>query len=275
LWLDRSPVCPKGSAVRPTPSDRSAITTSPRAWSLATTPPLPREEQDDPRRYSRAGPWGAFRAGLACVVWAVVAAMLLVVLLAILCAPGPRGEKTEAILRFVSLGVGLAAAGLTLVGCAMCCTIPRQARATGWAMTFIVSLATAFPLFCVYGITSVVFYLFDEDLLGGLVLALGLLAVWAALLLNHFSFLSLLRAAARFWGEDALARSFLRYFRITVVQSVAAVALYLAVYDVGRRYFLEQTERILAVGGGTLALGLLGQFAWCLVLLRRLRRRIL
>jgi hypothetical protein len=273
-WPNGSAVDVEGPAVRPIPCRSDAITTAPRAWAI-TTKPLPQQEQDEdyPWRYSRPGNWGVFRAGLFCTFWAVVAAMLLVVLLAVLLAPGNRGERTERILWQVSLGVGLLTSALTLIGCLLCCMIPREAGAKGWPVTFGVSLVSPVAILCFACLSSLVLFVLHSHRLVSLVLALGLLAVWADLLLCHFSFLSLLRAAARYWGEDGLARSFLRYFFVTVAKSVAAVALFFA-GDFGRRHFPEWVELVGAAGGAALALALLGQFAWCLVLLRRLRKLI-
>jgi hypothetical protein len=250
--------------------------TAPRAWAFTASPPRPLVEQDEdyPWRYSRPGNWGLFRAGLVCVFWAVVAAMVLVVLLAILWAPGNRGEKTAAILGQVSLGVGLLTLALTLIGCLLCCMVPREANAKGWAVGFGVSLVYPFAILCLVCSSCLVLFILDNDRLGELVLVLGLLAFWADLLLNHFSFLSLLRAAARFWGDDALARSFLRYFFMTVAQSVAAVALCVATEKLGRRDFPEWVRLVGTACGAALAVALLTQFAWCLVLLRRLYKLI-
>jgi hypothetical protein len=265
-WPKRSAVDVEGIAVRPIPCPTDAITSAPRAWAITTTP-LPREEQDEdyPWRYSRPGNWGAFRAGLYCTFWAVVAAMLLVVLLAVLWAPGNRGGKTVAILAQVALGVGLVTPALTLLGCVLCCTIPGEADPVRWVATFVLSLVAPVPILCVPFCLSLVLFVLDRDRLGALVLYSGLLAVWADLLLCHFSFLSLLRAAARYWGEDGLARSFLRYFFVTVAQSVVAVGL---CFTAGRH---EEWTRLC---GAALAVALLAQFAWCLVLLRRLRKLI-
>jgi hypothetical protein len=266
----------EGSAVRPAADNCHAIMTAPRAWAFTASPPRPLVEQDEdyPWRYSRPGYWGPFRAGLVCVFWAVVAAMALVVFLAVLLAPGNRGDKTVAILGQVSLGVGLVMSALTLIGCLLCCLIPREARATGWGLAFLVSLVAPLPLQCLAGFACCVLLILDNDRLGELVLILGLLAFWADLLLNHFSFLSLLRAAARYWGDDALARSFLRYFFMTVAQSVAAVALCVAAEKLGRRDFPEWVRLVRTACGAALAVALLAQYAWCLVLLRRLHKLI-
>ena len=266
----------------------AGVTTEPGGPTAIQDEPAQRREGEGyrappPKYYRRevGSGWPLVRAGLALVFWGLIgnAAALALQVGWLLLGFGPFGRRGLGLEEGVAVAncLLLVAALIVLIGVCLCCAMPREAGARGWATGVVVSL-----VLCLLLVVSPLFVLIvggrgagrDED-----ALVLGLVGgLYLSALLGALCFSLLLRAAARFWDDAALGSNF-------VVCFLAGLALTLAVAGIVARVIADPflgprgvlataTPALVLAGSGVLLVAALGLTVWFLTLLRRLRQII-
>jgi hypothetical protein len=216
-----------------------------------------RDEVSSYRRAASARTWAVMRTGLALLFWGLLLGLVaLVVQVPILLA-----GDTE--LANVALGLlRLVAAGVMVVAVILCCTIPPESKARGWAARVLVYLGLL-----VGGVMLLILAVFATQRLALLrqvkmevLVVVGVAGLVAVAFVGSLCFTLVLCAAADFWNDRALGRNFVTCFLLSWLLSFA-IGLCLA----------APVTWALSIGFGLVELCLL---IWFLVLLYRLRQRI-
>jgi hypothetical protein len=232
------------------------------------------------RRAALARPWALMRLGVTLLFWGLLLSLVTLVAqipLQIIAVTLARTVPVVPVLAITVLGLlRLAAAGMVVIGVILCCTIPSESKARGWAIEVLVTLGLTVAgvmLLVLLAAASVLQLRSGAPAMERLMvfLVLGLVAVAFA---GSLCFTMVLRAAACFWNDRALGRNFVTCFVVSWVLPFLVVVFLVAVFAAG----IPRTwsAGLAVTGAASIVAGLLGLalLIWFLVLLHRLRQRI-
>jgi hypothetical protein len=164
---------------------------------------------------------------------------------------------------------------LILIGVCMCCAIPSESGARGWATGVIISLVLCFVAF-----VGVILFAIAQGM-GGVgggvdeaVVLVGVGVIYLIALAGGLFFTLLLRAAARFWGDLILGSHFVVCFVASLVLGVVVVGAVIALAGgaalLGPGAF-GAAAPVAIVGTCGVLVVVLALTVWFLTLLNRLR----
>jgi hypothetical protein len=225
------------------------------------------------------------RMGLAMLFWgllvhlATVGLQLLVTWLGVRAGQG-RGEMSVlALLALGALGlIRILAVLAALVGMILCCTIPAESRARGWALGSLVGLGLLLGEFVSMICAIVLVSVPPGSSPPTNQITLVVLTASAVMTLTTFAvslcFTLVLRAAARFWKDPAVGRELVSCLVVSWGLTLASTVL--ALMEGGDITSLARANPALMLTRTSTWVGVLGQalLFWVLVLLRRLRSDI-
>jgi hypothetical protein len=265
--------CARCASNLPTRFEANAITAEPPRAALGVTDHLPADHSD--RRATDHGPltvaerWRGMRRGVMLVHWGVVFTVIALLIQCLSVSFLYSGVFP------VGLMVMLIAAGVTLIGSVvyvigflMYCTIPAESGGRGWAIAGLGCLLAT--------VAAVVVFMFipfpthssprrAEIVLDAFLLAC-LVGIVILMFITSLAYTLVMRAAARYWGDQALANSFLNFF---LVSSAGSVALVLFVLCLGNFERSLPYDFPMFLGCGLLIVALI-MTCWFLNLLGRL-----
>jgi hypothetical protein len=270
-----------------------------------------REDAYDERRYGRddyglpsrelSPSWGTVRTGLGMMYWSLVAIILMslvVVLLSVFTAAGQARQPgfrqapgPESVLAGLG-GCGMLVASLIyFIGACMCCAAPAESQARGYAIGSVlcgVLILMAYVGMAVWIIAAGGAFAGRPDQmfdLAGRGMAMGVIffavSILALYVFGHMLRINFLKAVARFFRNESLARSATSYlilFVIFLVLYVLAVVLQIAVLGVAARPGVRGGQEVagviaIVIGCITVVLAIV-IFVWFLILLSKTRDTI-
>jgi len=222
--------CVRCARSLPTKVEPNAITAESPRGALGVTDQLP--DADSERRATDHGPltvaerWRGMRRGVMLVHWGVVFNLIG---LGIQCLSVPflypGGLPVALLVMVIAAGAMLIGSLVYVIGFPMYCSIPAESGGRGWAIAGSGCLLAS--------VAAVVVFMFipypthSSPRRAVLVLDAFLLACLVGIVILMFvsslAYTLVMRAAARYWGDQALANGFLNFFLVSSAGSVALV----------------------------------------------------
>jgi hypothetical protein len=220
--------------------------------------------------------WQMMRTGL----FLLMAGLILEVASSVLRVPlGLGGATRVAVLALA--GLELLSGLVMLVGIGLCCSIPHEAGAGGWVvgilLSFVGSVIAVFGLISFVSLTALS-PMGRPGLTGWLAMAILLLLAAGASFAASLSLTMIFRAAAFYWDDQSLGKSFVTYFILSWAMGaiyVAIVALLVGLVAVAQgKPGPDNIIRILVPTSCVLLVCSIALLIWFLVLVNRLRQLI-